>query len=393
MRRTPLFLDRYPAKMVSHLAKKLISRYVVNPSCLMDPFCGSSAILNEATGKRCSLIGVDINPFAILLSSVKINGFDSGKALPLIDKLISKAKKSKNLYSINWDSKGYWFTPATIKKFEYLRFAAKEMELYSCQEGKAILLAFCLAVRRCSRADQRSPKPFISKHSRASRKGKHFDPYKEIPFILKALINKYGKQTNVQSEFHIMDISTDVIPVAGRKVSHVITSPPYLNAQDYFRNFKLELHLLQGLFPFNILKTKYRMIGTERGELLSGIPLKQLTLNRTLFPGIERISERSKRKADIVHRYLFDMNNAFSKISQIMEKDAIFVIVCGDNLVGGYRVPTADIVNRLLGMNGFILFDKFSDSIRTHRVPPARQGHKGIIKQEIVSAFKKTGIV
>ena len=83
------------------------------------------------------------------------------------------------------------------------------------------------------------------------------------------------------------------------------------------------------------------------------------------------------------------MNRAFIKIKQVMSKDGLFVIVCGDNLIGGLRIPTADILNRLLSSNGFVLFDSFTDCIKSHHIPPSRQGHKGIIKQEIISAFKK----
>ena len=49
-------LDRYPAKMVSKLADRLIERYASEAGSVLDPFCGSGAILVAA--KRAGLSGL-----------------------------------------------------------------------------------------------------------------------------------------------------------------------------------------------------------------------------------------------------------------------------------------------------------------------------------------------
>jgi hypothetical protein len=79
---------------------------------------------------------------------------------------------------------------------------------------------------------------------------------------------------------------------------------------------------------------------------------------------------------------------AFAAIKRSMMPGGTFVIVCGDNLIGGRRIVTWKVLNEMLTDLGFTLFDSFEDTIRNRAVAPSRCGHKGLIKQEVVSAFR-----
>lgn len=46
------------------------------------------------------------------------------------------------------------------------------------------------------------------------------------------------------------------------------------------------------------------------------------------------------------------------------------------------------ILNSMVEQRGFELFDSFGDKIRNRAVAPSRCGHKGLIKQENISAFR-----
>jgi hypothetical protein len=71
-----------------------------------------------------------------------------------------------------------------------------------------------------------------------------------------------------------------------------------------------------------------------------------------------------------------------------LEDDGTLVIVCGDNLVGGHPIRTWQLLNSLLERRGFVLFDRFGDEISCRMLAPVRNGHKGLIKEEIISAFR-----
>jgi hypothetical protein len=389
--RIPTELDRYPAKMVSHLAKRLIEKYAVGCQNLLDPFCGSGAIL--AAGSRFGLpvTGFDVNPYAVLLSNVKLRGFSPEEAERLRQRLFDLAARGSRSLPIAWDAKDYWFSRATLLKYEQLRYAAREIGLNKSQAGMAVLLALALSVRLCSRADQRSPKPFISKRALRERRGKHYDPYHQIKRLLGELASLYGKERDeaCKGAFCVDLTAAQDLPKCLHGYSHVITSPPYLNAQDYYRNFKLELRVLEGIIPFTVNDLQYRFLGTERGKLMADISSAEVDEHHELVPELRKLSRASPRHAAVVHRYFHDMGIAIKTISNLMKRTGTCVIVCGDNLVDGVHIRTWQALNALMEHNGFSLYDSFSDTIHNRMVPPMRQGHKGLIKQEYISAFRR----
>ena len=384
----PTRIDRYPAKMISRLASSLVERYASNAEHLLDPFCGSGAVLKAGSQRGLRVTGIDINPFGVLLSGVKLQGFDVNRAVAYCDELLETADDGAEL-AIEWDKKDYWFTPATLLEYERIRYAARQMNLCRSKAGRAVLLALGLSVRPCSRADQRSPKPFISKYARKNRKGRHFDPSGTIRGLLGELSDLYGGRTQSCAEVHQLDMAnaSDVRAVMS-PCSHVITSPPYINAQDYFRNFKLELYMLEGILPFRVNDIMYQFIGTERGlehEVLNGKGSKH---RRHLVPELIFLEKHRKVQAIVVHRYLRDIGRTFDAMRSLMQPGGVLVIVCGDNLIGGRRICTWRVLNQMLTEMGFNLFDSFGDRIRNRAVAPMRCGHKGLIKQEMVSAFR-----
>lgn len=381
-------IDRYPAKMISRLASSLVERYAQDAEHLLDPFCGSGAVLRAGNLRGLRVTGIDVNPFGILLSNVKLHGFDMTRAMSLCETLIESAYGG-SIFPIEWDRKEYWFTKATLRKFEQIRYTAQQMNLQTSMTGQAILLALGLSVRLCSRADQRSPKPFISKYARKNRIGKHYDPGSTMLSLLRELCELYGRQISSRSQVHQLDMTDENdVKEKVKSCSHVITSPPYINAQDYFRNSKLELYMLEGLLPFKVSDIINRFIGTERG-LERGILTEQDADNRRrLVPELEYLEKHRIVQAVIVHRYLRDMTTVFHTIRSLIQAGGTFVIVCGDNLIGGRQICTWQVLNRMLEELGFTLFDSFGDQIKNRAVAPMRCGHKGLIKQEIISAFR-----
>ncbi|PYP92688.1 MAG: hypothetical protein DMG65_03285 [Candidatus Angelobacter sp. Gp1-AA117] len=385
--RLPVHLDRYPAKMVSKLADELVMRYASSGTSVLDPFCGSGAILLAAQKRGIPTTGIDINPVAHLLTRVKLKGFGTAWAHLLANKLVETAKMVRPM-QISWPLKNYWFTPATLDKFERLRAAAVKLDLGSSREGEALLLSLALSVRLCSKADQRSPKPFISQHARNTRKGRHFDPYSVLSKILEELSEYYGDIKPLASSHIVMgNFSSEQFVYPIGQHSHIITSPPYINAQDYFRNFKLELYILQGILPFTVESIRDRFIGTERGDLLADISASKQADSLRVLPELKRLTQRAPRLGAIVHRYIVDMEYAFAKVTKYLYPNGIFVLVCGDNLIGGIRIRTWRLLKEMLEARGFHLFDWYSDRIENRMLAPKRCGHKGLIKEEVICAF------
>ncbi len=385
-------LDRYPAKMVSRLADDLVSRYAGNATRVLDPFCGSGAVLTAAARAGIAVTGIDINPMGVLLSQTKLNGFDPAVAAEMVKDVIDRAKSTRSPSTIEWDAKDYWFTPKTLEKFERLRAGIAETRTRTNdKERTAVLLSLALSVRLCSRADQRSPKPFISVTARSNRSSRHFDPYHFLRSILGELSLLYGAEAPFVKSKVVMANVVQGKPLKARigSHSHVITSPPYINAQDYFRNFKLELHVLDGLLPFEVAAIKENFVGTDRGNLTNRVSEAEISEFRKLVRGMKGLEKRSPRLAAVVHRYLHDMGTVFDRIDQWLEPKGRLVLVCGDNLVGGMRIRTWEVLQKMLETRGYAVVDTFRDQIRDRLLAPKRSGHKGLIKEEVVCCYER----
>ena len=384
-------LDRYPGKMVSRLAERVIGEYTRKGDSVLDPFCGSGAILAAANRAGLRAAGIDLNPIAELFCRSKIGGFNPFRTQKLAEAWIAEANRSNDVMPVEWDAKQYWFTPKTLLKFEKLRAASQSVGLMRSPECWPVLLGYVLAVRLCSRADQRSPKPFISAHARRTRAGRHFDPNRTILELIQELSSHYGEADTRDSAIRFVwaDVCDPEASFSSvEKHTHIITSPPYINAQDYFRNFKLELYLLEHILPFRVAGIKERFVGTERGNLLENVPSWAVGRHLTLAPEIADLSKRSPRLGAVVHRYLFDISNAFDVFKERLHNKGCLVVVCGDNLIGGVKICTWSILHRVLEDKGFVLFDRFKDPIRDRLLAPDRLGHRGLIKEEVVSAYR-----
>lgn len=61
----------YPARLHPEIPKRIIAKYAKRTDVVLDPFMGSGGVLLEAILHGNNAIGIDVNPFAILLSKVK----------------------------------------------------------------------------------------------------------------------------------------------------------------------------------------------------------------------------------------------------------------------------------------------------------------------------------
>lgn len=390
-RRLPTGVDRYPGKMNQRLARDVAKRFVGESRIVLDPFCGSGALLAACAVPGRRLVGIDVNPVAVLLSSIRMHGFDAQSLREGVEEMVALAKAGSGYREVDWNNKSYWFTPAVLRKFERLRGAATELERsVSRQEWSALLLCLAMAVRGCSRADQRSPKPFISAIARAERKGRHYCPYRAVLRVLEDLIDAHCGREEGGSEAKIImgDVVRDDV-LTDLSVDCVATSPPYLNAQDYFRNTKLELYILEGLMHYRTEDLKERFVGTERGSVERDLDGEDWNFVRELVDDFAVLEERQRRLAAVVVRYFRDMSVVFGRVAECVAVGGRLVVVCGDNLVGGVRIDTSSLLGRILEGQNFSLVESFADRIRDRVLAPRRKGHQGLIKEEIVSCYLK----
>lgn len=113
-------LHPYPARMHPEIPKRLIHKYIRrNVEVVLDPFAGSGGTLLEAILHGNPAIGIDVNPFAVLLTKVKTTPIHKDLTLELkrligaVRREYDKGKYHTEAYPDRIDRR--WYCPNTIE--------------------------------------------------------------------------------------------------------------------------------------------------------------------------------------------------------------------------------------------------------------------------------------
>ncbi|MDP1550040.1 MAG: DNA methyltransferase [Nitrosomonas sp.] len=236
-------LSPYIGKLKSSIAKDLILNYSRPGELVVDPFAGSGTVLLEAVRLGRRAFGVDISPYAALLSRAKLSAPDT------LDEALSQAKErlAAALLRPQPDSQ---IIPSWVKSFfhpdtlsEVINFADE------CQEQKDdFLLACMLGILHHQRPGFLSyPSSHLTPYLRDKKFPKDQFPdlyqYRALePRLLAKVERAYKRKefrvANDQYSFALKNALEATFP---NEVGCFITSPPYMNALDYGRDNRLRL--------------------------------------------------------------------------------------------------------------------------------------------------------
>lgn len=160
----------------------------------------------------------------------------------------------------------------------------------------------------------------------------------------------------------------------------IITSPPYLNGTNYFRNTKIELWFLRCLRTAMDL-TLFRLKAVTAG-------INDVIQNKNGHEPHEKIAtvvkelERhayDKRIPRMVESYFEDIGTIFRGVRKHLVPGAIIAIDIGDSTYAGVRVPTDELLVTLLAEYGY----KFRDKIRLRQ----RLSRSGVHLYQVLLIF------
>ena len=181
------------------------------------------------------------------------------------------------------------------------------------------------------------------------------------------------------------------IDLPDESVHLIITSPPFINAQEYFRTTKFEL-LWTGLATIEKIKEfESQMIGIERVIntdtdklwLLEGKNVSDIN------DVIRKIHEKDKQRAYITYGYFKEMKIVFSELYRVLEKEGRFAITIGDNVIRKIPINTHELIKQLAEICGFETEKVAYDLIKTRRLSIKRNETAGLMLKEWALVFKK----
>ena len=382
----------YPAKFIPQIVRYAITTYTKQGDWIVDPFAGSGTVGVEAYLCKRNAFLLDLN---LLLNHIMPLKVYSGKErLPeaKLFKLLEGMRESTQQFTPAWSNVDYWYPPEILEVLRrYWGFIYNTDNNIYCNIIKSALLK---ASKRFSYTEDRTPKLARSKRKLRAidelLEENWRDPLDEMvqSLSLKTLrsLNDFVMSTQHRSEvtpeIHWqggVDSSYTTVP---RACDALITSPPYLQAQEYIRSTKMEL--------FWLGHTEEEVRGLSRLE----IPYRKadrIIQTETL----DRIRDMLTR-ADLRKRldsYFCHTVNALENAMSQLKPSAAACIFVGNPRIDGITVELWRILAEYFRERGFVFEKVYEDRIQTRKLFGARKNkNPDGMKSEFLLILRKRSI-
>lgn len=369
-------LHRYPAKFFPELPRWLIQKYTKPGDIVLDPFMGSGTSNIEALLLGRHSVGIDVDPFAKFLTTVKTTKFDVGELEDSTDFILNSLvkydpKKMKDTdlpifpYRDNWFDKEILFELAYIKKSIMISKYSENIKNFQ-------LISLSSIIRSVSNADNNCTRTVVRK-----KLNKNIYPSMALTkFAETLLLNSYRMtefcsvvDTNISIEIP-SDNDARGIKYPANYFDFALTSPPYANAVDYPRTHQLEMYWL-GLANGSLTPMKKDHVGTESVSVDDYKTLHKINIEEADLV-IGNIFKSDPRRSFIAYKYLVDMEENLREVHRVLKKKGRYAIVVGNNKIRGYNFESWKYLMKLSERIGFKVENYFGSEIIKHFIKVPR---------------------
>jgi len=243
---------KYPAKFIPNVVLYVLSNYLEKRDSVIDPFAGYGTVgfAGKITGNPYILW--DLNPILDVIHSAVEISLRKNITEDLINEILSifrKADRCNDKFIPDWSNIHYWFPEEFLDFLSKIWYKAHNLEI---PEKPIVLLALLKATRYFSFSDEKVYKLYKSKKAKEKVLKLLKSDWEKLFFnvlenYLKEIISKlieYKRIANTNITYEIETGIDTLTKSLNKEVDALITSPPYLQAQEYIRSTKLELYWL-----------------------------------------------------------------------------------------------------------------------------------------------------
>jgi len=347
-------------------------------------FAGGGTVGIESFLLKRKSILLDINP--LLGDIVKIKTFTEKLNK---DKLYEDFRKvtehSKHIFNPKWKNINHWYDKSILTILQNLWGNFYNKSFYY-----PLLIKFSLLYvsRAFSYSDDNIPKLYKSKN-----KVKKINKILKIGNIRKQIERKlldrlefiYNSINEFQSlvDLEIGDkykpkviiddsytLSKDFQNIISEKIDCIITSPPYLQAQEYIRSIKLDLYWSN--YSDDYIKNLAKL------EIPYRKPPKEYNINSKLIDILKKeikFNLLSKKEQDIFNSYFFYTIQTIYNYSKFLKKGGILAIFVGSPSFKGFKVHIWEILLDFFLKKEFTLKEIFADPIVSRKLANKRNNN------------------
>lgn len=376
-----------------------------------DPFVGSGTTLVESMRHGLDFYGRDINPFAVLLSSVKRGPFKTKMLERTIENVFVRVSMDKRSDSdVVFPGISKWFEPEVIMFLSKIRRAILNQEDKWCRRVLWVALAETIRFTSNSRTSTyklhvRSSEDLRTREVDVFKTFKEFslkilDHFKREREILgeNKLLNKLGGYLG-ESKIVLGDSVRPLDKHLGGQFDLIITSPPYgdntttvpYGQYSYLALQWIELGDIDLRLKGKRIDSAYEIDAISLGGIRKGA-LAGVESLRTESPSLERFLRTLKffpvdRMSRVV-AFCKDLNLSLDGIVQSLNQNGYMVWITGNRRVGGSLVPLDQVLSEFLEARGVRPITKINRNICGKRMA-IRNNIAGTMKEETILLFRK----
>lgn len=331
----------FPARMAPDIAiDHLDSIDGESELVVLDPMCGSGTVLSAAADRGHAARGFDVDPLAVLMSSVATQAVNTDDVLAEAERICALARAS-SLSEPRWDD------PETQKFAEYWFAATQRSQLNRLSRAldtisdDAVRKALQVALSRI--IVTKAPKASLAadtSHSRPHRVAteSNYDVYRGFEGSVTSL-TKLLDQRSATGDVKVTRGDARALDLPDSSVDLIITSPPYLNAIDYLRGHKMSLIWFGHTIP-ELRKIRSNSIGAERA--LDGEALKQVDDMVSFIE--DSVTDPKKLPLATIVRYAHDLTLFARELHRVCGESAEVVTVIGNSTLRGNYIQNDVLV-------------------------------------------------
>jgi DNA modification methylase len=368
------FIEGYSPEFV----KSLINNYCKNTSCIYDPFIGTGTTIFAADQLNINTVYSEINPLLQFLIQTKIRILKSSQSTrkQLTDNINRVAEQVirtvdnfdedshlKENYNLIFNSSKY-FDDIVFSKLLRMRSFIDILRLENELLADVVTIAILSALIPISLLKKAGDVRFKTK----------YELEKERVALETFLPSKLKDIANDISNF---DFTLKTVPemilanaknielINNLEIDAIITSPPYLNGTNYFRNTKLELWFLRYIqFENDLRFLRDQALTSGINDVKKGISgnietdiLYKSELLKDILIKLEKKSYDSRIPL-MIKSYFEEMYVVFSNMRKHLANQAMVLIDIGDSIFANVHVRTDDVLVEILNTLGYKLNEK-----------------------------------
>lgn len=368
---------------------------------VLDPFAGVGTTLVEALKRGHNTVGFEINPYAVLVSRVKVHcpTYDLERLTRTVQKFrrftgAREASAPRSAPPAQFRSRVPFFSPKVERKvLHVLDFIAKQDKPWLRDVLRVALGAVMVGFSNYSY------EPSLGRRATAGKKdildadvagivAAKLDEMAHDMAQLQRHLSSLGRAPSV--EVHGQSFLVDSGRVPSGSVDFLITSPPYLNNYHYIRNTRPHL------FWLGLVETRAELKDMEQAsfgkfwQTVRAGPQVELAVECDGLPELlDELRQRNPEKgvyggsgwANYAATYFNDCLVFCRAAHELMKPGGVAIVVLGNNILQGLEFKTDEYFARIAAACGF-------EVAQMHRVRKKRTG-SSIIRSSVRAGSAK----